>query len=104
MRNEFVFNNGHVGIRNIVTESLAWARNIANNISAMQMEETDTRLDHIKNSYGSIKDMHGRVATDGVLHDDEGRWILGFSRSIGYCSILQDDGLNTTWDLGYRRM
>ncbi|KAG8491616.1 hypothetical protein CXB51_014995 [Gossypium anomalum] len=44
MRNEFVFNNGHVGIRNIVTESLAWARNIANNISAMQMEETDTRL------------------------------------------------------------
>ncbi|KAL4347146.1 hypothetical protein GQ457_17G016800 [Hibiscus cannabinus] len=40
------------------------------------------------NADGAVSGSDGRVATGGVLRDDSGKWLFGFSRSLGICSVL----------------
>ncbi|MBA0667708.1 hypothetical protein Goklo_000763, partial [Gossypium klotzschianum] len=40
------------------------------------------------NSDGAVKLDTGLVAAKGVLRGRHGGWILGFNRSLGYCSVF----------------
>ncbi|MBA0602483.1 hypothetical protein Gorai_002663, partial [Gossypium raimondii] len=40
------------------------------------------------NSDGAVKLDTGLVAAEGVLRGRHGGWILGFNRSLGYCSVF----------------
>lgn len=46
----------------------------------------------------------------GVIRDQVGNWLLGYSRHLGSCSILEAElwgifeGINMAWSLGVRRI
>ncbi|MBA0606234.1 hypothetical protein Godav_018738 [Gossypium davidsonii] len=37
---------------------------------------------------GAVKVVSGDVVVEEVLRDDQGRWILGFNRRLGQCSVF----------------
>ncbi|KAK8717503.1 hypothetical protein V6N13_044770 [Hibiscus sabdariffa] len=51
------------------------------------------------------------VATcDGVVRNDQGAWIVGYSKMLGICSVIETElwaileGLQHAWRLGCRRL
>lgn len=62
------------------------------------------------NSDGSVRGRELRASAGGLLRDDNGRWIVGYGRNIGSCSISKAelwgilDGLTVAWYYGYRRV
>ncbi|KAL4353303.1 hypothetical protein GQ457_06G005280 [Hibiscus cannabinus] len=58
----------------------------------------------------SVSTRDYRAGVGGVLRNDRGRWLLGFSRFLGHCdSLLAElwaihDGLLHAWDSGYARV
>lgn len=59
---------------------------------------------------GASKGNPGRVAAMCVLWDQDGHWIVGGSRSLGYCTSLHAElwavllGLQLAWDHGFRSL
>ncbi|KAE8698724.1 hypothetical protein F3Y22_tig00110597pilonHSYRG00708 [Hibiscus syriacus] len=57
---------------------------------------------------GSVNSSTNEAADRGLIGDSEGRWITGFVRNIGRCSILHAelwaimDGLSLAWESGAR--
>lgn len=62
------------------------------------------------NSDGSVFGADYRASSGGVLRDFQGRWIRGFARNIGRCSISKAelwgilDGLNLAWEMGFKKV
>ncbi|KAL4296817.1 hypothetical protein GQ457_12G001150 [Hibiscus cannabinus] len=58
----------------------------------------------------SVSSRDHKAGVGGVLRDDLGRWIIGFSRFLGRCdSLIAElwaihDGLLQAWDSGYTRV
>ncbi|KAJ1381471.1 Ribonuclease H-like superfamily [Sesbania bispinosa] len=55
------------------------------------------------NTDGSVKDRGKKAACGGVLRDDLGCWLLGFSLNIGSASVLMSElrGIATTLDIAW---
>ncbi|MBA0549812.1 hypothetical protein Golob_020821 [Gossypium lobatum] len=51
----------------------------------VHMASSQTTVTH---SGGKVKVVSGDVVVEEVLRDDQGRWILGFNRRLGQCSIF----------------
>ncbi|KAK8516444.1 hypothetical protein V6N12_038687 [Hibiscus sabdariffa] len=57
---------------------------------------------------GSVGRATGLATCGGVVRNKEGTWLIGFSRKLGICSILEAElwglyeGLLTAWSIGIR--
>lgn len=46
----------------------------------------------------------------GLIRDDCGKWVRGYARKVGFCSVLEAElwgiveGLRLAWNLGFRRV
>ncbi|KAL4393368.1 hypothetical protein AHAS_Ahas02G0045000 [Arachis hypogaea] len=62
------------------------------------------------NTDGAAKGNPGLASCGGAIRDHRGRWLGGFSRSIGLCSAFNaelwgiHDGLNLAWTMGMRKI
>ncbi|KAE8735166.1 hypothetical protein F3Y22_tig00000405pilonHSYRG00010 [Hibiscus syriacus] len=62
------------------------------------------------NADGAVGGTLKMAAVWGVLRDDQGRWIFGFARSLGICSVLMaellaiHDSLVHAWNLGFGKI
>ncbi|CAA0836031.1 Polynucleotidyl transferase- ribonuclease H-like superfamily protein [Striga hermonthica] len=62
------------------------------------------------NSDGSYNGVSGLGYAGGLLRDENGNWLGGFTLNIGYCSIMAAElwglfrGLSLAWDLGFRQI
>lgn len=60
------------------------------------------------NTDGSVKE--GRATTAGILKDCDGKWLKGYVRFIGVCSVPMAElwgivsGLQIAWESGYKRV
>ncbi|KAK8502048.1 hypothetical protein V6N12_003397 [Hibiscus sabdariffa] len=63
---------------------------------------------HKLNSDGALDSRNGIVSCGGLIRDDRGSWLIGFSKRIGICSILEAElwgiyeGLFAAWSIGSR--
>ncbi|KAK9035794.1 hypothetical protein V6N11_077823 [Hibiscus sabdariffa] len=61
---------------------------------------------HKLNSDGAIDGRDGVASCGGLIRDDGGSWLVGFSKRIGICSILEAElwgiyeGLLAAWSIG----
>ena len=59
---------------------------------------------------GAMSHLSATTGCGGVLRDCSGSWIVGFCRSLGYCSASSAEewavvkGLQLAWNLGCRRL
>ncbi|KAK9023643.1 hypothetical protein V6N11_003852 [Hibiscus sabdariffa] len=62
------------------------------------------------NSYGAVRGALGLASCGGVIRPDQGCWIIGFSRGIGVCSVLDAKlwgiykELLTVWSVGIQNL
>lgn len=62
------------------------------------------------NSDVSVRGSNYKASSGGLLRDLNGRWVGGYVRNIGSCSISYDelwgllDGLGLAWDNGIRKL
>ncbi|KAL4336249.1 hypothetical protein GQ457_07G029660 [Hibiscus cannabinus] len=62
------------------------------------------------NTDGARHATSGMASCGGVLRDHLGEWILGFSKFIGVCSVIDAElwgvlvGLESAWSRGFRRI
>ncbi|KAL4284355.1 hypothetical protein GQ457_16G011300 [Hibiscus cannabinus] len=60
------------------------------------------------NADGAVDPKEGDAAARGVIRDDEGHWLGGFTRSLGSCTVLMSelwaihDALSLAWSRGFR--
>lgn len=82
--------------------SLSWARQYTyafktstlkaqRSFNSSLMEESWVCL----NTNGSVRNDKGFVATGGLVRDQNGRWVLGFSRYLGICTMTKVE----LWDI-----
>ncbi|KAE8695670.1 hypothetical protein F3Y22_tig00110694pilonHSYRG00213 [Hibiscus syriacus] len=59
---------------------------------------------------GWVRERDEAAACGGIIQNDQGEWIFGFSRSLGVCSPFWTelwalhDGLKHVWSLGFRKI
>ncbi|KAK8975615.1 hypothetical protein V6N11_004994 [Hibiscus sabdariffa] len=60
------------------------------------------------NDVGAVARGSGMTACGGVVRDEEGNWLIGFSRKLGVCLILEAElwglyeGLLAAWSINIR--
>ncbi|KAK9029308.1 hypothetical protein V6N11_026427 [Hibiscus sabdariffa] len=63
---------------------------------------------HKLNSDGALDNRNGVASCGGLIRDDGGSWLIGFSKRIGICSVLEAElwgiyeGLLAAWTIGSR--
>lgn len=59
---------------------------------------------------GGVRGDTGSANCGGVIRDENGSWMRGFSARVGRCSVLEAElwgvlhGLQAAWDLGCRKV
>ncbi|KAG8472042.1 hypothetical protein CXB51_036117 [Gossypium anomalum] len=62
------------------------------------------------NCDGAVKGAEEKANAGGLLRDRRGTWIVGYSRTIGVCSVLTAElsgimnRLLVAWDMGFRKV
>lgn len=62
------------------------------------------------NTNGLVRSEDELAAAEGLLHDQNGEWIIGFSRYLGNCTILDYklcdifNGVKLVLDQGFKRV
>ncbi|KAK5784281.1 hypothetical protein PVK06_038804 [Gossypium arboreum] len=106
--------------REVVLRSLCMAKGYfsSTNNTVGSKRLTDSVTEWSKNPCGAVKINTDRARADsgmmasagGVIRDDKGQWILGFSQNIGVGTVLQSellaifDGFSIAWSWGYREV
>ncbi|KAL4308369.1 hypothetical protein GQ457_01G026590 [Hibiscus cannabinus] len=91
-----VFINNMRSSHSVNTESLQWSRPAPGWIKG--------------NVDASVHTANGLAAIGGVIRDENGDWIVGFTRPVGHCSVLLvelwvlHDMLARAWSFGFRRV
>ncbi|KAL4311976.1 hypothetical protein GQ457_01G025270 [Hibiscus cannabinus] len=119
-RCSLLFNENYVEKVNFVDHCIQLARAYhtpeTTNVSPQITRETRRKwscptLGWIKLNVDGAMDLRDGSATiGGVIRDDQGNWIFGFSKSVGICSVLTTElwailvGLRHVWRLGFRKI
>ncbi|XP_019152396.1 PREDICTED: uncharacterized protein LOC109149189 [Ipomoea nil] len=122
-RNDRVFN----GVEKDINEKIAWLHRqfkevedvLSRNAEQGGRQREDTRRKQpwrppnegwIKVNTDGCARTKGHSACGGVLRNNEGQYIGGFSKKIGTCSALEAEvwgiyvGIQKAWELGYRKV
>lgn len=62
------------------------------------------------NTDGSVRGLNFSASSGGILRDSQDKWVFGYGRNIGSCSVLKAelwgiwDGLHLAWQHGFRNV
>ncbi|KAH1081705.1 hypothetical protein J1N35_021466 [Gossypium stocksii] len=100
-RHWFIFQNKGLNLREVVLRSLCMAKGYfgSTNNTVGSNRLTDSVTEWSKTPCGAVKintdgaraDSGMMALAGGVIRDDKGEWILGFSQNIGVGTVLQSE-------------
>ncbi|CAN1800931.1 Putative ribonuclease H protein At1g65750 [Linum perenne] len=101
-RNDRIFAGTSPNPLGVAIRSITWNKNV---------EEAKRREAFVMKSSSIGREIvRTAAATGGLLRDDQGRCLLAFTMNLGTCSITRAElrgaieGLQRTWDGGYRKV
>ncbi|KAE8708348.1 Elongator complex protein 4 [Hibiscus syriacus] len=86
------------------------SNNITQGLEVTMPPRQGVRMMRQVNTDGSRKTRNGFATCGGVIHSSDGSWILGFTKVLGICSIVEaklwgiHEGLSHAWNLGERQI
>ncbi|CAN1164087.1 Putative ribonuclease H protein At1g65750, partial [Linum perenne] len=123
-RNSRIFSNSYPTTVSVAIRSQFWTNNVKDAtkrecfLSTVQhsRQEAEIAWDPgpvgwvTLNSDGSVDSSRAEATAGGLVRDNQGRCILAYTMNLGRCSITRAEmrgaieGLNRTWEAGYRRV